>query len=48
MIADQAKRDVSSMEPRIEKALQAKHMIEAIHKEITQLEMHIKLESEKT
>ena len=36
------------MEPRIEKALQARDMIQVIHKEISQLEMHIKLESEKT
>lgn len=48
MMAEQAKRDVGNMEPRIEKALSTRNAIDKLHNEITNLETMIRIEAEKT
>ena len=47
VMAEQAKRDVGNMEPRIEKALSTRSVLDKIHHEVTNLESLIRLETEK-
>ena len=47
MMAEQAKRDVSTVEPRLEKALQANQAVQKAFNEITGLESAIRIESER-
>ena len=48
MMAEQAKRSVDGMEPRIEKALATRAIIDKLHHEITHLEATMKIEAEKS
>ena len=48
MMAESAKRDVSTFEPRIEKALSTQSQVNKAFHEITQLEGNMKIEGEKT
>ena len=47
MMAEQAKRDVGNMEPRVEKALGTRNILDKIHNEVTSLETLVRLETEK-
>ena len=47
MMAEQAKRDVSTVEPRLEKALQANQAVQKAFNEITGLESAVRIESER-
>ena len=47
MMAEQAKRDVGNMEPRVEKALGTRNILDKIHHEVTSLETLVRLETEK-
>ena len=47
MMAEQAKRDVGNMEPRVEKALSTRPVLDKLHNEVSNLETLIRLETEK-
>ena len=47
VMAEQAKRDVGNMEPRVEKALGTRNILDKIHHEVTNLETLVRLETEK-
>ena len=47
MMAEQAKRDVGNMEPRVEKALSTRPLIDKLHNEVSNLETLVRLETEK-
>ena len=48
LLAEQAQREVASVNPRVEKALQANQAVQKAFNEITNLESTIKIEAERS